>query len=43
MTIERQALVYDGPGGPFEGLTAMDSDWDSPRPGVMIVPNVLGA
>jgi len=43
MTIERQTIIYDGPGGPFEGMTATDTDWDGPRPGVMIVPNVLGA
>ncbi|MEG3179175.1 dienelactone hydrolase family protein [Sphingomonas sp. LT1P40] len=42
MAIERQTIVYDGPGGPFEGVVAADSDWDAPRPGVMIVPNVLG-
>ena len=42
MAIERQSIVYDGPGGPFEGVTAFDTDWDAPRPGVMIVPNVLG-
>lgn len=42
MAIERQTIVYDGPGGPFEGVAAFDTAWDSPRPGVMIVPNVLG-
>lgn len=42
MAIERQTIVYDGPGGPFEGMAALDPAWDSPRPGVMIVPNVLG-
>lgn len=40
--IERQTIVYDGPGGPFEGVAAFDPAWASPRPGVMIVPNVLG-
>jgi dienelactone hydrolase len=43
MAIDRQTIVYDGPGGPFEGVAVTDSDWDGPRPGVMIVPNVLGA
>ncbi|MCP3730077.1 dienelactone hydrolase family protein [Sphingomonas sp. MG17] len=43
MAIDRQTIVYDGPGGPFEGVAVTDSDLDGPRPGVMIVPNVLGA
>jgi dienelactone hydrolase len=43
MAIQRQTIVYDGPGGPFEGVAVSDSAWDAPRPGVMIVPNVLGA
>lgn len=42
MTTQRQTIVYDGPGGPFEGVAVTDSIWDAPRPGVMIVPNVLG-
>ncbi len=42
MAIERQTIVYDGPGGPFEGVAAVDPDWGAPRPAVMIVPNVLG-
>jgi dienelactone hydrolase len=42
MAIERQTIVYDGPGGPFEGVAAFDPSWSEPRPGVMIVPNVLG-
>lgn len=42
MAIERRTIVYDGPGGPFEGVAAFDTAWDGPRPGVMIVPNVLG-
>mgnify|MGYP001587342207 CR=1 FL=1 len=42
MAIERQTIVYDGPGGPFEGVAAFDASWDQLRPGVMIVPNVLG-
>ena len=43
MAIQRQTILYDGPGGPFEGVVVSDSAWDAPRPGVMIVPNVLGA
>lgn len=42
MAIERQTIVYEGPGGPFEGVAAFDPAWSEPRPGVMIVPNVLG-
>lgn len=42
MTIERKTIIHDGPGGRFEGLLASDSDWGEPKPGVMIVPNVLG-
>jgi len=42
MTIERSVIIYDGPGGAFEGLAVRDTDWSSPRPGVMLVPNVLG-
>lgn len=42
MTIERSVIIYDGPGGPFEGLAVCDTDWSAPRPGVMLVPNVLG-
>lgn len=42
MAIERNTTLYDGPGGPFEGMAVVESDWDDTRPGVMIVPNVLG-
>ena len=42
MTIERQTIIYDGPGGPFEGVIVRDPDWDRPRPAVMVLPNVLG-
>ncbi len=42
MAIERQTIVYDGPGGPFEGVAVVDTGWTSARPGVLIVPNVLG-
>jgi dienelactone hydrolase len=42
VTIERRRHVYDGPGGPFEGVVVADTAWGSPRPAVMIVPNVLG-
>jgi dienelactone hydrolase len=42
MAIVRQTLVYDGPGGPFEGVIAYDDEVEMPRPGVLVVPNVLG-
>jgi dienelactone hydrolase len=42
MAIRRRTLVYDGPGGPFEGVLAWDDAATEARPGVMIVPNVLG-
>ncbi|SOB86680.1 Dienelactone hydrolase [Sphingomonas guangdongensis] len=42
MAITRRTLVYDGPGGPFEGVVAWDDAVAGQRPGVMIVPNVLG-
>jgi dienelactone hydrolase len=42
MAIERRTVIHPGPGGPFEGVLAFDSDADGPRPGVLIVPNVLG-
>nr|WP_221240579.1 dienelactone hydrolase family protein [Sphingobium boeckii] len=35
-------MVYDGPGGPFEGVVAWDDALSGPRPGVMVIPNVLG-
>ena len=42
MAIVRQTFVYDGPGGPFEGVFAYDDEVETARPGVMVVPNVLG-
>jgi len=42
MAIERQTIIYEGPGGPFKGVAAFDSTAPGPRPGVLIVPNVLG-
>lgn len=42
MAIARETIVYDGPGGPFEGVAVSDTGRDGPRPGVMLVPNVLG-
>lgn len=40
--IQRQTIIYDGPGGPFEGVAVADTDWTMSRPAVLIVPNVLG-
>ncbi|AQR74052.1 dienelactone hydrolase family protein [Sphingomonas sp. LM7] len=42
MAIVRQALVYDGPGGPFEGVAAWDDAIQGKRPCVLVLPNVLG-
>src|SRR5258706_8275267 len=42
MTIVRQAIVYEGPGGPFEGVVAYDDSSGVARPGVLVIPNVLG-
>jgi dienelactone hydrolase len=42
MTIQRRTTVYDGPGGPFEGVFAWDDAVAGPRPGVLVVPNILG-
>ena len=42
MAIVRQACVYDGPGGPFEGVAAFDDEVEWARPGVLVLPNVLG-
>ena len=42
MAIVRQAMVYDGPGGPFEGVIAYEDEVETARPGVLVVPNILG-
>lgn len=42
MTVRRRTLVYDGPGGPFEGVFAWDDARVGERPGVLVLPNVLG-
>ena len=42
MAIVRQTIVYDGPGGPFEGVIAYDDEVETARPGVLVIPNVLG-
>jgi dienelactone hydrolase len=42
MSITREIIVYDGPGGPFEGMAVRDTAVTVPQPGIMLVPNVLG-
>ncbi|RYE03357.1 MAG: dienelactone hydrolase family protein [Sphingomonadales bacterium] len=42
MAIRRETLVYPGPGGLFEGAVAWDDAVASKRPGVLVLPNVLG-
>ncbi|MBO9528190.1 MAG: dienelactone hydrolase family protein, partial [Sphingobium yanoikuyae] len=42
MAIVRQTLVYQGPGGPFEGVIAYEDEVTTLRPGVLVLPNVLG-
>ncbi|MBW4332197.1 dienelactone hydrolase family protein [Stakelama sp. CBK3Z-3] len=42
MTIQRRTHVYDGPGGPFEGVIAWDDEVPGERPGIAVIPNILG-
>ncbi|MEH3037062.1 MAG: dienelactone hydrolase family protein [Sphingomonas adhaesiva] len=42
MTIQRRTIVHDGPGGRFEGVFAWDDARAGARPGVLVIPNVLG-
>lgn len=42
MPLMRQTIVYDGPGGPFEGIAVRDDDATRALPGILLVPNVLG-
>jgi len=42
MTIKRRTIIHDGPGGPFESMLAFDDAADGPRPGILLIPNVLG-
>lgn len=42
MAVERRTLIHDGPGGRFEGVFAWDSAHTGPRPGVLVIPNILG-
>ncbi|TGX52744.1 carboxymethylenebutenolidase [Sphingomonas gei] len=42
MAIARQTILYDGPGGPFEGVAAWEDAVEGTRPCVLVLPNVLG-
>ncbi|MEH3099546.1 dienelactone hydrolase family protein [Sphingomonas adhaesiva] len=42
MMIKRRTIVHDGPGGRFEGVFAWDDAQGGARPGVLVIPNVLG-
>lgn len=42
MAVERRALIHDGPDGRFEGVFAWDGAVSGARPGVLVVPNILG-
>jgi dienelactone hydrolase len=42
MAVVRQVIVYDGPGGPFEGVAAWDDAIEGARPAVLVLPNVRG-
>jgi dienelactone hydrolase len=42
MAVTRQTLIYDGSGGPFEGVAAWDDAIAGKRPCVLVLPNVLG-
>ena len=42
MPITRRPLLHDGPGGRFAGVFAWDDSIAGPRPGVLVVPNILG-
>ncbi|MBY9064327.1 dienelactone hydrolase family protein [Sphingomonas yunnanensis] len=42
MPITRRPLHHDGPGGRFAGVFAWDDSVEGARPGVLVVPNILG-
>lgn len=42
MSMSREIIVHEGPGGPFEGLAVRDAGAAQARPGILLVPNVLG-
>jgi dienelactone hydrolase len=42
MAVERRTLIHDGPGGRYEGVFAWDGASAGARPGVLVIPNILG-
>ena len=42
MTITRRITLHEGPGGLFESMAVFDSAATAPRPGILLLPNVLG-
>ena len=42
MAIVRENIVHEGPGGTFESGLAYDDAAAGPRPGVLVLPNVIG-
>lgn len=42
MTITRQTIVHEGPGGLFESMVVVDSAVSVLLPGILLLPNVLG-
>jgi len=42
MAVTRRTLIHDGPGGTFEGVFAWDDAQQGTRPGVLVIPNILG-
>ncbi len=42
MTIQRQSVVHEGPGGLFESMAVLDDAAKGDRPGILLFPNVLG-
>lgn len=42
MAIETRTISYEGPGGTFEGVIAVDTVVTGPRPGVLVSHNWLG-
>ncbi|RYD53923.1 MAG: dienelactone hydrolase family protein [Sphingomonadales bacterium] len=43
MAVQRETIVYQGPGGRFEGVAAWDDAASGTRPAILVLPNVLGA
>ncbi|WP_258044320.1 dienelactone hydrolase family protein [Sphingomonas citricola] len=42
MAVKHRTLIHDGPGGRFEGVFAWDDVVSGARPGVLVIPNILG-